>query len=801
MTIKKVKLKRKASDKVYSWFFEDCKNFWFIKAFWDDFEKDVFVTKSNSLKAKTWDEVEFIVVKPAGWDKKAEWKIVKILEKLDYEGEFDSFWDYWFVKPFDRKFNGDFFVAGTNSKDAESWDIVAFMPLVKKSGKKPEAKVLKILKSGAPKKEENFTWQTVEWILNITKTGHFFVDIEGEEKGYYVFSKNKLNALPWDKVKASVKNFKWRDEASVIKVLERWNKPIVGEYVDCWNYWFVLAENEVWADIFVTASDSKKAVNWEKVWVVIKEWKLGDKNPRWRVVKNFWSKYKPGADIDSLVFEFGVKTDFRDSLLASIKDLPENPSEEEFSGRKDLRDDFIVTIDWADARDLDDAISIEKLPAGYKLFVHIADVANYVTEKAPLDKEAFERWTSVYLPDRVIPMLPQKLSNGLCSLNPHVPRLALTCEMTLNENGEFESYKTYESVIKVNHRLTYDFVRDILTDKVEEGDFEYKEKNGYTLSWTESDFKELKERLSLMEELRVIVAKHKEKLWVLDFEFPESKIILDENLKAKDIVSYDRHFAHKMIEEFMILANEAISREFSDIPFLYRVHPKPLDDSIDKLRWILSIFGYTLPVWDITPKKVSKLIKEVSTSPNADMLNKMILRSLTKALYSDKNEGHFGLALGYYSHFTSPIRRYPDLQIHRIIKEKINGEYSPEREKHYAGILSNVWDETSEKEVNAEKLEYAVKDMKKCEYMEDKIGQIFEGTVSSIIPKGFWVELPNTVEGFVSVNSLPDFYDFEELTYSLVSKTKKVIKIWDKMKVKLVSVEKENKRIDFEIVT
>ena len=471
--------------------------------------------------------------------------------------------------------------------------------------------------------------------------------------------------------------------------------------------------------------------------------------------------------------------------------VPDQVLEADKKGRLDLRDLQMVTIDGEDAKDLDDAVSLSVDEKGlYHLGVHIADVTNYVQENSALDWEALERGTSVYLVDRVIPMLPHKLSNGICSLNQGVERLALSCLMTIDDKGDVRDYQIAESVICVDRRMTYTAVKKILEDKDE----------------TEmAAYKELVPMFLQMEELAGILRKRRHQRGSIDFDFAESKIVLDENGHPTQIKPYERNTATKLIEDFMLIANETVAQHFFwlDIPFVYRTHEKPDPEKIMKLSTFIRNFGYHIKLSgeEVHPKELQKLLGKIEDTDEETLISRLTLRSMKQAKYTVECTGHFGLACQYYCHFTSPIRRYPDLQIHRIIKEQLRGRLKEERLQHYAEKLPEVAKHSSKMERRAEEAERETDKLKKAEYMEDRIGEVYEGVISGITQWGIYVELPNTIEGLIHVSTLPgDYFFYDESTYEMVGKeTGIVYKLGQKLKIRVRSVDRLLKTIDFEI--
>ena len=460
------------------------------------------------------------------------------------------------------------------------------------------------------------------------------------------------------------------------------------------------------------------------------------------------------------------------------------------AGRKDIRDWQMVTIDGEDAKDLDDAVSIERDGDNYILGVHIADVSNYVQENSSIDREALERGTSVYLVDRVIPMLPHKLSNGICSLNAGEDRLALSCIMTVNPKGVVIDHEIAETVIHVDERMTYTSVKKILVDR------DAKECERY---------RTLIPMFELMKELSGILRERRKQRGSIDFDFPETKMVLDENGRPVEIKPYDRNVATKIIEDFMLLANETVAEDYywQELPFVYRTHEAPDEEKIRALAIFINNFGYSMHVGvnEIRPKEIQKLLAKVEDTPEEALISRLALRSMKQAKYTPENTGHFGLAANYYTHFTSPIRRYPDLQIHRIIKDNLRGRMNEKKMEHYHQILPDVTKHSSEMERRADEAERETVKLKKVEYMQQHIGEIFEGVISSITKWGMYVELPNTVEGLVHVaNMTDDHYEYFEDRHEMAGvHTHKAYKLGQQVTVRVIDTDRLLRTIDFEL--
>lgn len=622
--------------------------------------------------------------------------------------------------------------------------------------------------------------------------GFGFVEVEDREEDIFISESNMGNAIHGDTVQISLLPEKTgkRREGLVVKVLAHEITELVGTYQKSRNFGFVVPDNrKITKDIFIPIERSRGAVNGHKVIVEITDYGSENKKPEGRVKEIIGHINDPGTDILSVIYANDIPMEFPEKVLNQAERVACEVSEADRAGRLDLREWQVVTIDGEDAKDLDDGISLTKEGDIYRLGVHIADVTNYVQENSALDREALKRGTSVYLVDRVIPMLPHRLSNGICSLNQGVDRLALSCLMDVDAKGNVISHRIAETVIKVDRRMTYTSVKKIL-----EGD--------------EEEIKEYQELVPMfrrMEELAALLRAKRKKRGSIDFEFPESKILLDEQGHPTEIKPYDRNVATKIIEDFMLLANETVAEDFywQELPFVYRTHDNPDPEKIQQLAQFINNFGYGIKNTreDIHPKELQKLLARIEDSPEEALISRLTLRSMKRAQYTVDCTGHFGLAAKYYCHFTSPIRRYPDLQIHRIIKETLRGRMNEERISHYNGILAEVASHASQTERRADEAERDVEKMKKAEYMEEHIGECFEGVISGITNWGFYVELPNTVEGMVHVANLyDDRYYYREESYDMVgADTGKVYKLGQTVKIRVLGADKKSNEIDFEI--
>ena len=623
----------------------------------------------------------------------------------------------------------------------------------------------------------------------------FLIPDEEGQKDVFIPSNCMKGAINGDKIAVKVTredtNTRKR-EGEVVEIVERNTTTVVGIYEDSKNFGFVISEDtRISRDIYIPKRDRNGAQDGDVVTVKITKWPEGNRKPEGVVTEILGRKGDRGIDILIVIKKLGLPEEFSAKVLKYADGISEEIDESEYKGRRDLRDVRMVTIDGEDAKDLDDAVSIERLPNGnYKLGVHIADVSHYVRENNPLDKEALKRATSVYLIDRVIPMLPRKLSNGICSLNPKVDRLTLSCIMEIDHKGKVVNHEIVESVIRTNERMTYTDVTKILEDNDEELIKRY--------DYLVDDFKTMKELCKILRAKRT-------KRGAIDFEIAEAKIILNELGKPVEIKPYDRAIANRMIEEFMLAANETVAEHmfWTHLPFVYRIHENPDDEKLTKFKEFIYNLGYRIN-WteEVRPKTLQDIVEKVKGKSEETVVNTLLLRSMMQARYAPECTGHFGLAAQYYCHFTSPIRRYPDLQIHRIIKEYLHGEIDEKRTNKLKNIVGNAAKQSSEMERKAQDAEREVDDLKKAEYMQDRIGEEFEGVISSVTSFGIFVELPNTIEGLVHITDLDDdYYIFEEEHLRLVGeKTKKIYKLGDKVLVECVHVDMPNKEIFFRII-
>lgn len=632
-------------------------------------------------------------------------------------------------------------------------------------------------------------------IFRATSKGFGFVTVEGMEKDVYVAEYNTSGAFHEDKVEiqiirpaAGTKSA----EGKVLKVLEHGIKEITGVYEKSRNFGFVIPDNQKFdSDIFISKSKNAGAMTGHRVVVKILDYGDQHKSPEGEIIEILGHVNDPKADILAIVRSHDIPEEFSPEVMEEAAAQPEFVSEEEKAGRMDVRSLQTVTIDGEDAKDLDDAITLTFEDGIYHLGVHIADVTHYVKEGRPLDQSALKRGTSVYLVDRVIPMLPHRLSNGICSLNQGEDRLALSCLMEINTKGEIISHCITESVIQVDRRMTYTKVAQIL-----EGDTE-----------AQKEYEEFVPMFFCMKELSAILRGKRRKRGSLDFDFPESKIKLDAAGHAIAVEAYERNEATDLIEDFMLAANETVAEDcfWQELPFLYRVHEEPDGEKLLQLSQMISSLGYGIKTTgsgkSFHPKEIQKLLAKAADTPEEAFISRIALRSMKQARYSTECSGHFGLAATYYCHFTSPIRRYPDLQIHRIIKENLHGKLDEARLQHYHEILDEVAKQTSMLERRAEEAERETDKLKKAEYMADRIGHVYEGMVTSITEWGMYIELPNTIEGLVHVNDMyDDFYRFDKQRMTMTGEYSGIqYGIGSKVKIKVSDVDLRSRSIQFVI--
>ena len=623
--------------------------------------------------------------------------------------------------------------------------------------------------------------------------GFGFVTIEGMDEDIFIPAEQVNGAMHMDTVQLVISPTTGgkRREGTITKILSHGMNEVVGTYEDNKTFGFVVPDNpKIAKDIFIPKERSMGAVTGHKVIVAITDYGKDGKKPEGKVTEIIGHINDPGVDIMSLVKAYNIPVEFSPKIMRQVENVSNEVSEADMAGRLDLRDWQMVTIDGEDAKDLDDAVSLTKEGDLYRLGVHIADVSNYVQEHSAMDVEAEDRGTSVYLVDRVIPMLPHKLSNGICSLNAGENRLALSCIMMIDEKGKVVDHKIAETVIKVDRRMSYTSVKKILADQDKAERAEYKE---------------LVPMFEMMEHVAAILRKKRMKRGSIDFDFPETKIILDKSGRPVDIKPYERNVATRMIEDFMLIANETVAQDYfwQEVPFVYRTHENPDEEKIKKLSTFINNFGYTLHIGsdEVHPKELQKLLSKIEGTEEEPLISRLTLRSMKQAKYTTECTGHFGLATNYYCHFTSPIRRYPDLQIHRIIKDCLRGRMNAKKAEHYEKILPEVAKHASEMERRADEAERETDKLKKVQYMKERLGQEFTGVISGVTSWGFYVELPNTIEGLVHVTALEgDYFQFSEETYELIGEHTNIhYKLGQTVTVIAVDVDEVMRTIDFKL--
>lgn len=624
--------------------------------------------------------------------------------------------------------------------------------------------------------------------------GFGFVEQEGEKEDLFIPADATLGAFYQDVVLCKITrdnagSKEHSTEAMIVKILKHQVTELVGTFQQNKNFGFVRPDNQkITKDIFVPKKYTMGAVNGQKVVVTITDYGSNDRKPEGQVTEILGHVNDPGVDILSVVKGYELPVEFPKPVMDSLSHIPEAVDAKSAAGRLDIREILTVTIDGEDAKDLDDAITLEKKDENFELGVHIADVSHYVMEGSPLDQEALKRGTSVYLVDRVIPMLPHKLSNGICSLNEGTDRLALSCFMTIDRQGNVIAHRIAETVICVNHRMSYTDVNKIITDH----DKMCMEKYADSV-----------EMFNTMLELSDILREKRMQRGSVDFDFPESQITVDEQGRPVAIAPYKRNRAHLIIEDFMLAANETVAEDYfwQELPFEYRTHEAPDPEKIKALAVMMENFGHYFKSSKehVHPKEIQKLLAKIAGSDEEAMLSRLTLRSMKQAKYSIICSGHFGLSTNYYCHFTSPIRRYPDLQIHRIIKENLHGKLDEKRIRHYEKLLPKVADDNSKKERRAADCERDVDKMKKAQYMQKHIGEVYEGVISGVTAWGIYVELPNTVEGLVHVTNLEDdYYFYDEEKYAMIGRdTGRVYTLGMKVNIIVDHVDKIKWQIDF----
>ncbi len=667
-------------------------------------------------------------------------------------------------------------------------DQVQFSKLMGRLQKDGEILKTRKDKYGIPEKMNSY-----RGVIKLSQRGYgIFTPEDADIQEIFIYGRNLNGAMHEDRVLVRISPRSGpgeRPEGEVIRAITRANKEMVGTFEKRRNAAFVIPDDprQIYP-VYVKTDKKSKVRNGDKVLVRINTWPDKDRYPDGQIMEVFGRKGQPGVDLQIVIKKHSLRERFPNSVLEEARRAARPVGSAEIAGRLDLRTLRMVTIDGEDAKDLDDAVSVEKTDKGYRLGVHIADVSHYVKEDSKLDKEACERGTSVYLVDKVLPMLPQELSNGICSLNAREDRLAMSCIMDIDPSGKVLKYEIMPSVIHVEERMTYTAVNLIL----DKNDAETMER-----------YRDLIPDFRLMKELADILRAERNDRGALDFDFPEPKVIVDENSFPLDIKVRESGPGELLIEDFMIKANEVVAEHLlkRQAPALYRVHEKPEGDSLNRLNNVLGVFGYKLPENRINPKAFQKILTAIKGSPGEKTISLMLLRSMKHARYTNQALGHFGLASQYYCHFTSPIRRYPDLIVHRSLKLLLAGELKGERQAKLEKRMGFYGEHSTVQEIRAEEAERDLVAIKKCQYMEQFIGEEFNAVISSVMAFGFFVELPNTVEGLVHISSIQDdYYQFNDRSYTLVGPhSGRKFSIGDEVRVVLVKVDLDAVKIDFEL--
>lgn len=668
-------------------------------------------------------------------------------------------------------------------------DEVRFMKVLGKLEKEGEIIKTRKNKYGLPR-----MMNLVRGIIRMNQRGYgILLPDEPGQPEIFVYGRNLNGAMHEDKVLVRIMEravADQRPEGEVIRVIIRAHKELVGTFERGKNMVQVVPDDpRQLYPVFVKLPKKLKVKSGDKVLVNITSWPDKNKGPEGQIIEVLGSKGEPGLDVQVVIKKHGLRDHFPQGVLEEAKQAAMEPAEEEISRRRDLRQVKMVTIDGEDAKDLDDAVSIEKTSKGYRLGVHIADVSHYVKEDSRLDKEAFTRGTSVYLVDKVLPMLPKELSNHICSLNPQVDRLAVTCMMDIDPQGKVLNYDLFKSVININQRMTYTNVNKILVDNDQEQMTRYKD---------------LVEDFRLMKELADILRQERMRRGALDFDFPETKVIVDEKGITVDIRAREHGVGEMIIEDFMIKANEVVAEHlhWQEMPALYRVHEKPDEEALGKLNMVLGVFGYKIREGKVEPRVFQKILHDIHGKPEEQLISLILLRSMKHARYMPQALGHFGLASQYYCHFTSPIRRYPDLIVHRVLSGILDGSMSQRRRMSLERKMSAYGEHSTLKEMKAEEAERELVDIKKAQYMQQFVGDEFTARIASIQSFGFFVALENTVEGLVHISSISDdYYEFNERNYTLIgTHTGRKFAMGDTVRVQLVRVSVDDAKIDFELV-
>ncbi|WP_426458511.1 ribonuclease R [Staphylococcus nepalensis] len=684
---------------------------------------------------------------------------------------------------------------GLNSADSFR-DLIKVLVELEQTGLIQRTKTDRYQRKGSKKSKQS---ELIRGTLSQNKKGFAFLRPEDGDTDDIFIPPSKINrAMDGDTVLVELQHSKGEHKGKLegeVKSIEKHSvTQVVGTYSEARHFGFVLPDDKrIMQDVFIPKGHNLGAVDGHKVLVQITKYADGTDNPEGQVSAILGHKNDPGVDILSIIYQHGIEIEFPDKVLEEAEAVPDEIKPSEIEGRRDLRDELTITIDGADAKDLDDAISVKKLENGHtQLTVSIADVSYYVTEGSALNEEAYDRATSVYLVDRVIPMIPHRLSNGICSLNPNVDRLTLSCQMELDERGDVVNHEIFDSVIHSNYRMTYDEVNEIITDQNKE---------------TRDKYNEVTPMLDLAKDLSERLINMRKRRGEIDFDISEAKVLVNEEGIPTDVELRERGEGERLIESFMLAANETIAEHFDrlDVPFIYRVHEQPKSERLRQFFDFITNFGIMIKGTgeEIHPSTLQKIQQEVEGQPEQMVISTMMLRSMQQARYDDVNLGHFGLSAEHYTHFTSPIRRYPDLIVHRLIRKYLVDKTMDDKELNkWEELLPEIADHTSQRERRAIEAERDTDELKKAEYMVQHIGEEYEGIISSVANFGMFIELPNTIEGMVHVSDMTDdYYNFDERQMAMIGERQaKVFRIGDPVNIKVVNVDVDERMIDFQIV-
>lgn len=684
---------------------------------------------------------------------------------------------------------------GLNSADSFR-DLIKVLVELEQTGLIQRTKTDRYQRKESKKSKQS---KLIQGTLSQNKKGFAFLRPEDDEMDDVFIPPTKINrAMDGDTVLVELQNSKGEHKGKLegeVKSIEKHSvTQVVGTYSEARHFGFVLPDDKrIMQDVFIPKGHNLGAIDGHKVLVQITKYADGTDNPEGQVSAILGHKNDPGVDILSIIYQHGIEIEFPDKVLEEAEAVPDEIKPSEIEGRRDLRNELTITIDGADAKDLDDAISVKKLDNGHtQLTVSIADVSYYVTEGSALNEEAYDRATSVYLVDRVIPMIPHRLSNGICSLNPQVDRLTLSCQMELDERGHVVNHEIFDSVIHSNYRMTYDEVNEIITDQNED---------------TRKQYNEITPMLDLAKDLSERLINMRKRRGEIDFDISEAKVLVNDEGIPTDVELRKRGEGECLIESFMLAANETIAEHFDrlNVPFIYRVHEQPKSERLRQFFDFITNFGLMIKGTgeEVHPSTLQKIQQEVEGQPEQMVISTMMLRSMQQARYDDVNLGHFGLSAEHYTHFTSPIRRYPDLIVHRLIRKYLIDKTMDDKTLNkWEEALPEIADHTSQRERRAIEAERDTDELKKAEYMVQHIGEEYEGIISSVANFGMFIELPNTIEGMVHVSEMTDdYYHFDERQMAMIGERQaKVFRIGDPVKIKVVNVDVDERMIDFQIV-